>query len=144
MNDDVDDEFRDIVAAMLADLDDGTLDESDVTEADVKEADEPEPTPAPVLTSYELTTPRSWTPPPEDDTFVPPPPLPPASTPSSVALVGLVAIAAGVVILGGVVMGQISSSWGTPVGFLAVCAGVLVLFTRLPKSGPGSDNGARL
>jgi hypothetical protein len=139
MTDDVDDEFRDIVASMLADLDDGTIEESDVKELDV-----PEPTPAPVLTSYQLTTPRSWTPPPEDDTFVPPPPLPPASTPSSVALVGLGAIAAGVVILGGVVIGQISSSWGTPVGFLAVCAGILVLFTRLPKNGPGSDNGARL
>lgn len=140
MTDDVDDEFRDIVASMLADLDDVTIEQSEVTELG-----ESEPAPAPVLTSYELTTPRSWTPPPEDDTFVPPPPLPPASTPSTVALVGLGAIAAGVVILGGVVIGQISSSWGTTAGFLAVCAGVLILFTRLPKDkGPGADNGARL
>ncbi len=57
---------------------------------------------------------------------------------------GLGAIIAGVIILGGVVIGQISSSWGTTVGFLAVCAGIVVLFTRLPKQGPGSDNGARL
>jgi hypothetical protein len=96
------------------------------------------------VTRYELSTPRSWTPPAEDDTFVPPPPLPPAGKPSSVALVGLGTIIVGVVILGGVVIGQISSSWGTTVGFLAVCAGVVVLFTRLPKRGPGSDNGARL
>jgi hypothetical protein len=58
--------------------------------------------------------------------------------------VGLGAIIVGVVILGGVVIGQISSSWGTTVGFLAVCAGVVILFTRLPKRGPGADNGARL
>lgn len=139
MTGDVDDKFRDIVASMLADLDDVTSDESDLTAID-----EPEPSPGPALVRYELTTPRSWTPPPEDDTFVPPPPLPPASAPSPVALVGLGAIIAGVVILGGVMIGQISSSWGTTVGFLAVCAGVVVLFTRLPKRGPGSDNGARL
>jgi hypothetical protein len=142
MTDDVDDEFRDIVASMLADLDDVTIDESDLSELDEPE---PKPKPAPVLTSYELTTPRSWTPPPEEDTFVPPPPLPPASKPSPVALVGLGTVLMGVIILGGVVIGQISSSWGTTVGFIAVCAGVLVLFTRLPKDrGPGSDNGARL
>jgi hypothetical protein len=138
MTDDVDDEFRDIVASMLADLDEN------VDASDVEPFDEPAPPPAPVLTRFELTTPRSWTPPPEDDTFVPPPPLPPAQAPSAVALVGLVAIIAGVIILGGVVIGQISSSWGTTVGFLAVCAGIVVLFTRLPKQGPGSDNGARL
>jgi hypothetical protein len=142
MTDDVDDEFRDIVASMLADLDE--LDDLAIDESSTTEPDEAEPAPAPVKTSYELTTPRSWTPPPEDDTFVPPPPLPPAKVPSSVALVGLAAIIVGVVILGGVVIGQISSSWGTTVGFLAVCAGVVVLFTRLPKNGPGSDNGARL
>jgi hypothetical protein len=139
MTDDVDDEFRDIVASQLADLDDVTFDESDFTGVD-----EPAPPPAPTLTRYELTTPRSWTPPPEDDAFVPPPPLPPPSRPSTVALVGLGTIIVGVVILGGVVIGQISSSWGTTVGFLAVCAGVVVLFTRLPKRGPGPDNGARL
>jgi hypothetical protein len=139
MTDDVDDEFRDIVASMLADLDEKTVDESDV-----EPFDEPAPPPAPLLTRFELTTPRSWTPPPEDDTFVPPPPLPPARPPSTIALVGLGAIIAGVIILGGVVIGQISSSWGTTVGFLAVGAGIVVLFTRLPKRGPGSDNGARL
>ena len=141
MTDDVDDEFRDIVASQLADLDDVSFDEADLTEFDEPE---PAPAPAPVLTRFELTTPRSWTPPPEDDTFVPPPSLPPASRPSPVALTGIGAIIAGVVILGGVVIGQISSSWGTTVGFLAVCAGVVVLFTRLPKRGPGDDNGARL
>lgn len=144
MNDDVDDQFRDIVSSQLADLDAADIDEDAFAGTEFAET-EPDPVapPPPTRTVYELTAPRSWTPPPEDDDFVPPPPLPPARSPSSVAWLGILTVVAGIVILGGVVLGRFSSWWGTPVGFLSVCAGVVVLFTRLPKS-HGPDNGARV
>lgn len=137
MTDDIDDEFRDIVSSQLADLDAGDFDGSAVDEPAVQSP------PPPLRIAYELTTPRSWTPAPEDDDFVPPPPLPPAKTPSTVAWVGILAMVAGAVILAGVMLGQISNSWGTGVGFLSVCGGIVLLFTRLPKD-RGPDNGARV
>ena len=138
MTDNIDDEFREIVASQLADLDEDSLDDLDV---------EPPPVPPAVLprVSYELTSPRSWTPGPEIDDFVPPPPLPPARSPSTIAWSGIAAIVTGVILLGGVILGWLAGSWATPVGFVSVCGGILVLFTRLPRDrDAGSDNGARV
>jgi len=143
MTDNIDDEFRQIVASQLADLDD-TIDDLD----DLDDPDEqPPPTvqPPPLRIPYELTTPRSWTPAPEVDDFVPPPPLPPAKSPSVVAWAGLSSIGAGVVLLGGVILGWLAGSWATPLGFIVLCAGIVVLFTRLPRDrDPGPDNGAKV
>jgi hypothetical protein len=134
----IDDEFRQIVA-QLADLDEESIDDFDV------ELPTPvQPAPPPKV-SYELLTPRSWSPGPELDDFVPPPPLPPAKSPSAIAWSGIASIAAGVVLLGGVILGWLSSSWATPVGFIVLCGGILVLFTRLPKDrDAGPDNGAKV
>jgi len=137
MTDNVDDEFREIVA-QLADLDEDSLDDLDV---------EPPPVPPapPPRTTYELTSPRSWSPGPEIDDFVPPPPLPPARMPSTIAWSGIAAIFTGVVLLGGVVLGWLAGSWATPLGFISLCGGIVVLFTRLPRDrDAGPDNGARV
>lgn len=140
MTDDVDDEFRTIVAEQLADLDDVDIDESPAVAPRP-----PAPSPRPGADVFEVTTPRSWAPPPEDDTFVPPPPLPPARTPSTMIWLGLLVVVAGVVLLGGVILGQIPGSWGTAAGFISICAGVLLLFSQLPKHRrPDPENGARL
>jgi hypothetical protein len=140
MTDNFDDEFRQIVASQLADLDDESIDDLD------RELPPPSlpPPPAPTV-SYELTTPRSWSPGPEPDDFVPPPPLPPAKRPSVVAWGAISSIAAGVILLGGVILGWLAGSWATPVGFIVLCGGILVLFTRLPKDrDAGPDNGAKV
>lgn len=140
MTDNIDDEFRQIVASQLADLDEESIDDLDV---ELPPSVQP-PAPPPVV-SYELFTPRSWTPPDEPDDFVPPPPLPPAKRPSPIALSAISSIAAGIVLLGGVVFGWLSASWATPVGFVVLFGGILVLFTRLPKDrDAGSDNGAKV
>ena len=143
MTEDFDDEFRQIVASQLADLEEEPIDDLD----DLDDLDElpPPVRPAPPVVSYELTTPRSWSPGPEPDDFVPPPPLPPAKNPSPIAWAAISSIAAGVVLLGGVIMGWLASSWGTPVGFIVLCSGIIVLFTRLPKDrDAGPDNGAKV
>ena len=139
MTENIDDEFRQIVASQLADLDEESVDDFDV------EPPPPVPPPPPPSVSYELTSPRSWSPGPEIDDFVPPPPLPPAKNPSAVAWAGIASIVAGVVLLGGVILGWLAASWATPVGFLVLCSGILVLFTRLPKDrDAGPDNGAKV
>jgi hypothetical protein len=140
MTDNIDDEFRQIVASQLADLDEESIDDLDV------ELPPPPVQPAPPpKVSYELTTPRSWSPGAEVDDFVPPPPLPPAKSPSAIAWSGIASIAAGVILLGGVVLGWLASSWATPLGFVVLCGGILVLFTRLPRDRDnGPDNGAKV
>ena len=137
MTDNIDDEFRQIVASQLSDLDEESIDDLDV---DLPPPEQPAPPPR---IAYELTAPRSWSPGPEVDDFVPPPPLPPAKSPSAIAWSGIASIAAGVILLGGVVLGWLSGSWATPLGFVVLGGGILVLFTRLPKDrDTGSDNGA--
>lgn len=140
MTDNIDDEFRQIVASQLADLDDEPVDDLDV------ELPPPvQPPPPPLSVSYELTTPRSWSPGAEPDDFTPPPPLPPAKLPSAIAWGAISSMAAGVILLGGVVSGWLEGSWATPVGFIMLCGGILVLFTRLPKDrDTGPDNGAKV
>jgi hypothetical protein len=146
MTDNIDDEFRQIVA-QLTDLDEESLDDFDEDSLDDLDAELPpavQPAPPPKV-SYELTTPRSWSPGPEVDDFVPPPPLPPATSPSAVAWSGIASIAAGTVLLGGVILGWLAGSWATPLGFIVLCGGILVLFTRLPKDrDDGPDNGAKV
>jgi hypothetical protein len=140
MTDDIDDEFRQIVASMLADLDEESIDDldDDLPPPPVQSA------PAPQVT-VELTAPRSWSPGPEVDDFVPPPLLPPAKNPSAIAWSGIASIAAGAILLAGVVLGWLSGSWATPLGFVVLGGGILVLFTRLPKDRDGRpDNGATL
>jgi hypothetical protein len=137
MTDNIDDEFRQIVASQLADLDEESIDDLDV---DLPPPVQPAPPPR---IAYELTAPRSWSPGPEVDDFVPPPPLPPAKSPSAIAWSGIASIAAGTILLGGVVLGWLSGSWATPLGFVVLGGGILVLFTRLPRDrDAGSDNGA--
>jgi len=139
MTDNFDDEFRQIVASQLADLDEESIDDLDI---ELPPPVAPPPTPT---VTYELTAPRSWSPGPEPDDFVPPPPLPPAKRPSVIAWGGISSIVAGVILLGGVLLGWLAGSWATPVGFIVLCGGILVLFTRLPKDrDAGPDNGAKV
>lgn len=139
MTDNIDDEFRQIVAFQLADLDEESIDDLDV---ELPPLVQPA---APPTVSYELTSPRSWSPGAEPDDFVPPPPLPPAKNPSAIAWAAMSSIAAGVILLGGVIFGWLASSWATPVGFFMLCSGIIVLFTRLPKDrDAGPDNGAKV
>src|SRR5664279_785647 len=57
----------------------------------------------------------------------------------------IAAIFTGVVLLGGVILGWLAGSWATPLGFISMCGGILVLFTRLPRDrDAGPDNGARV
>jgi hypothetical protein len=146
MTDDIDDEFRQIVASQLADLDDEIDDFDDLEDLDIEPQETVRlapPAPPPVLN--ELATPRSWTPAAEPDDFVPPPPLPPAKNPSLIAWAGISSILAGVVLLGGVILGWLDGSWATPVGFVILGGGILVLFTRLPRDrDTGPDNGAKV
>ena len=161
MTDDIDDEFRRIVASQLADLDTESIDDLELSEPPRPESrdapvaaprDEPpvphdppvRPAP-PATVAPPVGTPRSWTPAPEPDDFVPPPLLPPAKRPSAVAWAAISSIGAGVVLLGGVVLSWLAGSWATPVGFLMLCSGLVVLFTRLPRDrDPGPDNGAKV
>ncbi len=139
MTGNIDDEFRQIVASQLADLDEDAIDDLDV---ELPPRVQPPP---PTRVSYELTSPRSWSPGPEVDDFVPPPPLPPATSPSPIAWSGIASIAAGLVLLGGVILGWLAGSWATPLGFIVLCGGILVLFTRLPRDRDnGPDNGAKV
>lgn len=142
MTENIDDEFRQIVASQLADLDEESTDDLDDLDDDLPPLVAPT---LPTRVSYELTSPRSWAPGPEPDDFVPPPPLPPAKNPSPVAWAAISSIAAGVILLGGVIFRWLESSWATPVGFIVLCSGIVVLFTRLPKDRDvGPDNGAKV
>jgi hypothetical protein len=145
MTENIDDEFRQIVASQLADLDEESIDNlDDLDDLDVGLPPVVQPAPPPTV-SYELTSPRSWAPGPEPDDFVPPPPLPPAKNPSMVAWAAMSSIGAGAVLLAGVIFGWLESSWATPLGFVVLCSGIIVLFTRLPKDrDAGPDNGAKV
>jgi len=137
MSDDYDTQFRDIVSSQLADLDVDDLAELDPL------PDAPEP--PPVVVAPPAPSPRSWTPAEEVDDFVPPPPLPAPARPSVVAWVAIAAVVVGVALVLGAVTGLLSQSWAGVVGLVAMGAGILLLFTRLPRHrSPGDDNGARL
>lgn len=127
MTDNVDDEFDKIVNSQLSDLEEKTLHNLSAEQLPTVQSVPPQ------RITYELTSPRSWTPGPEVDDFVPPPPLPPAKALSSMALFGVVSIIGGILLLGGAAIKMLSTYWAIPMGFALLCGGIIILFTRLPR-----------